>query len=159
VLFADQLAKRCAEQSIGEGRIIRLKHGVELRCCKNRGFALNKLDDHPGLIKGASAAAAALSAAAFCAGLSKDEPALEKAGMALVLGGGLSNTMDRLLKHEVTDYISFSGRRNGRPGDGEKMTVVYNLADFAVFAGAALTVLSSSFKGLKKEQQEIGTGL
>ncbi len=149
VLVADQLAKQCAENSIGEGKMIRLKNGIELRCCKNRGFALNTLDDHPRLISGVSAAAAGLMTAVFLDGLEKDGPALRKAGMALIAGGGLSNTLDRLIRHEVTDYISFSGKRSG----AGKKTVVYNLADFAVFAGAAITALTQPSAEKEREQQ------
>ena len=62
----------------------------------------------------------------------------EKLGLALLLGGGWNNWTDRVIKGSVTDYISFRSRwkRFSR--------IVFNLSDFAIFAGTALAGLSRS---------------
>jgi signal peptidase II len=57
--------------------------------------------------------------------------------LALILGGALGNVIDRLLWGKVTDfldfYITLSGRQWHWPA--------FNLADSAIFVGAALLVI------------------
>lgn len=53
----------------------------------------------------------------------------------LVLGGGISNLQERLGEGRVYDYIQFP------KAPGRLKRYVYNLADFAVFAGAAALLL------------------
>ncbi len=91
---------------------------------KNRGFALNRLDKYPGAV----AAVSGLLTAVTAYGLVKTK----KYGVAyaLILGGALSNTYERLFKGYVTDYIKIG-------------KVVYNLSDFAIFAGALMYVFES----------------
>jgi len=48
----------------------------------------------------------------------------------LILGGGLSNLKERLCQGKVYDYVQFPGL------PGKLKSYVFNLADFAVFAGA-----------------------
>ena len=50
-------------------------------------------------------------------------------GTGLVLGGGLSNLMERLLHGRVYDYIQFS------KAPGRLKRYVYNLADLAILLG------------------------
>ena len=141
--LADQTAKCLVEKKIGKDTVIPTRFGIELRHAGNKGFALNTLDKHPGLVRAASAAAAGASVLALANCLSRKEPPLRKAGISLIAAGGLSNTLDRLIAHEVTDYISFTGR---------KRKVVYNLADFAIFAGGALCAFSAFSKEAEKER-------
>ena len=49
---------------------------------------------------------------------------IRKGGWSLIMAGGLSNTLDRMVRHYVVDYIP-------------KGKYVYNLGDFAIGAGAA----------------------
>jgi signal peptidase II len=56
------------------------------------------------------------------------------AGLALLCGGGLANWLDRLLNAgAVTDFVSL--------GVGALRTGIFNLADVAIMAGAALLLL------------------
>ena len=91
---------------------------------KNRGFAHNSFDDHPNMV----AAVSALLTGAVLAGLvsGKKDPF----GYALVLGGALSNTYERVFKGYVTDYIKIG-------------SMVYNISDFAIFAGALMLAAQS----------------
>ena len=58
----------------------------------------------------------------------------EAIAAALVIGGGAGNVIDRLIYNGVViDYITI--------GVGSLRTGVFNLADFAILAGAALYVL------------------
>ena len=56
-------------------------------------------------------------------------------GTGLLLGGGLSNLWERARHGRVLDYLRFPRA----PGPLKKYT--YNLADLAIFLGAALLVL------------------
>jgi signal peptidase II len=53
-------------------------------------------------------------------------------GMALILGGGISNIYDRIYRKKVVDYFSFS----------IKPRIYFNLADMFIFLGSFLMVLS-----------------
>jgi signal peptidase II len=56
------------------------------------------------------------------------------AGLALLCGGGFANWLDRLLNDgAVTDFVSL--------GVGPLRTGIFNLADVAILAGAALLLL------------------
>ena len=56
-------------------------------------------------------------------------------GAGLLLGGGLSNLWERLRQGAVFDYLRFP------KAPGPLKRYVYNLADFAVFAGALALLL------------------
>ena len=57
------------------------------------------------------------------------------AGLALVTGGGLANWLDRLVNAgAVTDFVSL--------GFGPLRTGIFNLADVALMAGAALLIFA-----------------
>jgi signal peptidase II len=61
-------------------------------------------------------------------------------GAGLVLGGGVSNLLERLRHGRVYDYIQFPR------APGCLRRYVYNLADLAVFGGAVLMVLGKRRK-------------
>jgi signal peptidase II len=74
----------------------------------------------------------ALLAASAFRGAARSRAAL--AGLALLCGGGLANWLDRLLNAgAVTDFVSL--------GVGALRTGIFNLADVAIMAGAALLLL------------------
>ena len=58
-----------------------------------------------------------------------------KTGLALLLGGAFSNTYDRMKRKYVVDYFSFH--------TGIRMIdrMIFNLADFAILAGAMISVI------------------
>ena len=57
-------------------------------------------------------------------------------GAGLMLGGGLSNLLERVKEGRVFDYLRFP------KAPGKLRRYVYNLADFAVFLGGLLLVLN-----------------
>ena len=131
VFGADQLCKVHARKHADPLQIYRKekKSAVRITYAENRGFALNLGEQHPMLVKGASLAVASACTAALFPAV-QNGTALQVAGISFLLGGGLSNTYDRIARGEVTDYIGV-----GR--------VVYNLADFAIFAGMLMTVMEA----------------
>ena len=98
-----------------------IKHNIAKPLVKNRGFALNRLEDHQRLVAAASAAMTVAVAVSFA-----KAPERSRTGLALILGGALSNTYDRLFRKYVVDYIPVGN-------------VVFNVSDFAIIAGAILT--------------------
>ena len=145
--MTDQICKRNAEKKLPmhENFSVSLPHTdrVSLQHVKNKGFALNSLEKHAGIIRASSATACALTGVGFAKSLLRKENPLTRMGLALSFGGGLSNTLDRVVKKEVTDYIAVR--------HGEK-AVVYNLADFSLFAGMALISAGALLKHCKKDE-------
>ena len=74
---------------------------------------------------------------------------LGRMGLAMVLGGGMSNYMDRRNKGYVTDYISF----NVKNKDMRRM--VFNLSDFCIAAGTVLWAVSSLLPDKKRKRENI----
>lgn len=67
------------------------------------------------------------------------------AGLALVSGGGLANWLDRLVNSgTVTDFVSL--------GVGPLRTGIFNLADVAVMAGAALLILAPRRRAAERRE-------
>jgi signal peptidase II len=60
-------------------------------------------------------------------------------GLSLIVAGGLSNLVDRLLNHgAVVDFMNL--------GIGALRTGVFNVADIAITSGAALIVLAGTYR-------------
>ena len=57
-----------------------------------------------------------------------------KTGVALLLGGGLSNLYDRYTKGHVVDYFHIN------IGPKRLRNIIFNISDFCVFIGALLAV-------------------
>ena len=60
----------------------------------------------------------------------------DRIGFALITAGGLSNLYDRLKRGYVVDYIRFPNCRIKKIRH-----IIFNIADFFLFMGAALSVL------------------
>lgn len=69
-------------------------------------------------------------------------------GASLIIGGGLSNLIDRLLNNgTVVDFVSV--------GWGDLRTAVFNLADVAILTGAGILIARSlSLRGAGKRKNE-----
>ena len=91
---------------------------------RNFGFAGNRMDRYPKAVACVSATLTGVMAVALAAA-----PDRLKLPMALILGGALSNTADRVIRGYVVDYIPMGKKYYG------------NLSDFAIFAGAGLGVV------------------
>ena len=93
---------------------------------------MNQLDAKPDLVKNLSFAG---TIAAFLYELwlfRKPGNHAGKLGLALMAGGAVSNTFDRIKRGYVVDYIGF-------PFKKEKLAqVTYNIGDFTIFIGAIL---------------------
>lgn len=70
---------------------------------------------------------------------------IAQTGLALMIGGALGNTIDRLLYNQVTDFLHFS------------MQATMNFADISVYAGTIL-LLASQFTGDSRRGKRESSG-
>lgn len=94
---------------------------------KNYGFAGNKMEDHPKAVAMVSTLLTGVMVISVAV-----VPRRMKLPMALILGGALSNSFDRLFRGYVVDYIPM----------GRSITKKYycNISDLAIFAGAGIGI-------------------
>lgn len=124
----------------------KFKIGETLTCCKekitvrkvhNKGMMLNVLEKRPEIVKTGSFIAL-VKALMYQMFLFTTQGRLrEKIGVALISGGALSNTFDRIKRGYVVDYIGFNFKWK------KAANVTYNLGDFAIFAGTILVLIEN----------------
>lgn len=111
------------------GAVILTKH-------HNYGAVLNTGERCPAIIKAISVAVTAAAAVIFIGSLGRAGKRMMKWGLSLILGGGFSNTYDRLKRGYVVDYfclnVPVKRLRN----------IVFNVSDFCIMLGAALIALA-----------------
>lgn len=102
----------------------------------NYGTAGSFFRAYPKAVRFVHASALAAVSAVFLYVLPRRNAAAVKLGLSCLIGGGFSNLYDRIQKGYVVDYVSF--------GFGPKRfrKLVFNLADFFVFAGIFLCLVS-----------------
>lgn len=69
----------------------------------------------------------------------------EKLGLALVLGGGFSNLVDRMRRGYVVDYFSIQWKALKK--------VVFNLGDICIFLGAFIMVAAELVENIWEKNQ------
>lgn len=111
-----------------ESKYLRLTH------LENHGFFLGLGQKHEKLLRWLPMGVWLLAAVCLLPELGKRIFSAQL-GILLVLLGGLSNQFDRLRRGSVTDYLQFPHRR------AKKRALVWNLADFMLIGGVALTAL------------------
>ena len=127
--LADRLTKVLAARPGAAGALI--PGFINITPVQNRGMAFSLLSGQT--------LALALVTAALIAGLTlwllarPDAPGLLRAGLWLIVGGGLGNLYDRLATGGVADFIELAFVR----------FAVFNVADICVCCGAALVVIGA----------------
>lgn len=109
---------------------------LKLRKYHNYGAALNLGEKNKALVAAVSVGLTAALFVFFALTLFQTGNQLLKMGLTLLLGGAFSNTYDRLTRKYVVDYFSFC------TGLKALDRVVFNLADFAIMAGALICALN-----------------
>ena len=144
VVAADLIIKYCVRCHMAPGESISLLPGLRLTYVQNRGMAFGWLDDHRWvfLVLSALAILALIGFIAFRKGYMRTV----YVGMALALGGGIGNMIDRLALGYVIDYIDFY------PIPFWKW--VFNLADAAICVGIAVLCVYLLF--LEKKAKAAG---
>ena len=140
VFGVDFWAKRQVEEKLEEGQEIDLLNGhVKLTKHHNSGFAMNLLEDHPKAVKVLHAAVAAIFLYCYTHIVREKGNPARKVGCAFILGGGLSNLCDRLIRGHVVDYIRI-------PIKGAKALskIIFNIADVFIAIGTVLVLFGRS---------------
>lgn len=122
-------------QELLGGRIIIQKY-------YNEGAFLNFMEEKKEWVKTISFAFLGLLLLLFAFMLPKKGNKLFKIGLSLLLGGAISNVADRFRKGYVIDYFTINYKK--------LKTVIFNLADMAIFLGSLLITLSSLFSAKRK---------
>lgn len=105
---------------------------VVMRKVYNRGFLLNTLQDHPGIVKGASAGVGAGVILYDLWLFIRKGRFFKKLGMVFLSVGAFSNVYDRLIRGKVIDYIGVQSKYKFLS------RITANLADAYVMVGAIL---------------------
>lgn len=129
------------ERELAGGKIVLKKY-------YNTGAAGNFLSGHPNIMLCLHAAVLVMVAAACFRVFPKKDARAAKLGLSFIAGGGLSNLYDRLSKGHVVDYFSFGF------GPGRFRKLVFNIADFFVFAGILVMLYLGICPVAKKEEEE-----
>lgn len=137
VASADIIIKNYMEQYYWNERDKEIFGGlVRLHKIHNTGGFLNFMEKYFEWVKKLSGLLLLILAIVFAIFLPKKGVRLIKTGLALILGGAVSNEYDRFAKGSVTDYFSIQ-----LPGIKK---IVFNLGDFAIFAGIILVLIGAS---------------
>lgn len=132
VWFLDQWSKKYAQETLrlSERRYF-MEEKVSLGYVENHGAFLGFLKEQPALLHGLTIISIVLIAILAIPYWFMGKGKLSGIALALVLGGAIGNYTDRLKDGYVTDFMAF----------GPKHKVHFNLADFAIFAGALMIIL------------------
>lgn len=147
--MADYLVKNKIERSLEIGeKIYMLKEKVILTKLYNKGAFLGFLQNHQEIVKNISAVVTSVSALYFLIRLACKSNKCEKLGSAMILGGGLSNTYDRIVRKYVVDYVSFTSRWK------RLRSVVFNISDFCIFIGTFFFVVGKNWNSKNSNRKD-----
>lgn len=138
IFIGDLWIKNHMERWLADGKEKkRLKGLLLFRLHHNRGAVLNAGQKKRPVVAALSVLLVTGVAAAFVLSLGRGNRML-KTGLSMLLGGGFSNTYDRLRRKHVVDYFSFGfgGKRFSR--------IVFNLSDFGIIIGAVMAALAGT---------------
>lgn len=121
---------------LGERKEI-LKGRIILRKYYNTGAFLNFLEEKKKLVTILSSACLGMILLLFAFVLPKKGSKLFKLGLSLIIGGAASNVADRIHRGYVVDYFSINCKK--------LKSIIFNLADIAIFIGTAMILLSTVF--------------
>lgn len=114
---------------------------IKLHKNHNAGFPFGFMKERPELVKGIPIMVVSALAGALCALLQDKGKTAQKTGIAMVIGGALSNLYDRVVRGYVVDYFTIE--------KDPLKKVVFNLGDMFVFLGSAVIVLEQAVKEMR----------
>lgn len=136
ILVGDQATKALVERSIPEHAVIPiLPHFLNFVHSKNPGAAFGLFADSPASWKTALLVVASAALLVFVVAMvwrSKQLAWESGVGLAMILGGALSNLADRIRFGRVVDFIDVYARSYHWPS--------FNLADSAIVVGAGFLI-------------------
>jgi signal peptidase II len=141
VVGLDQLTKQLALDSLDDGPV-HLVHGVlSLRLTFNSGGAFGLLQGLPGVFLAATLAIVGL----ILLWTRRVEHKSWVVALGLVVGGGLGNVADRLLRDlggRVVDFVDLH------------VWPVFNLADAAIVSGVIVMLIATSLPSKRPEEEK-----
>ena len=105
---------------------------VVFRKYHNAGMANDTLEKRPTLVKGIGVGVVSLITLTFVLAMTMKGKKTLKAALALILGGGLANLLERFLHGYVTDYVQF------QIPVPVLRKFIYNIADLCLFTGTVI---------------------
>ena len=129
ICLAELLIRRYINQNVEEDGQKWGKCGVRLRKYHNYGMANDTLRKRPMMVKIIGVVVVTFLAVVFLFLLTLKGEKAGKWGLALILGGGLANLLERFVHGYVTDYLQF------RVPLACLRKLIYNVADLCIFAG------------------------
>ena len=138
IFFGDLWIKNYIEKHIAVGSEQGKLGGLLLiRRHHNRGMPLNFGERKRPLVAALSTVLVAVMAVVFVLSLGQQGNNLLRIGLSMMLGGGFSNTYDRLKRKYVVDYVSFGVKWK------RLRKVVFNCSDFCIMIGALLIAIGA----------------
>jgi signal peptidase II len=141
IFLGDQGTKALVERSIPEHAVVPiLPHCLNLTHIRNAGAAFGLFSDSPAAWKTALLTVVSVALLATVVGIVWRSRYLHwelGVGLALILGGALSNLLDRIRIGRVVDFVDVYFRSYHWPA--------FNLADSAIVVGAGFLVLHYLF--------------
>jgi len=137
IFITDNIIKQYIEENKTMHKSKKILNGnIILDRYHNKGAMLNFMQNHVKMVKIISTTLLGILLLAFAFLIPKKNKHLLKLGLALVLGGALSNVYDRLSKGYVIDYFSFKFLKK----------IVFNISDICIFIGSAIITVYSLLK-------------
>lgn len=150
----DQLTKRIAEKTLAhEPMQSFLFDTFRLQYIKNKGAFLGFGSNFSELVKlwlFLIIPFLCLLAAAIFVAFSRKPSTDQAVLVSLIVGGGISNLIDRVMQGSVTDFLNV--------GLGSLRTGIFNVADMAIMAGAIGLILSELYYRKAASNCENGSG-
>lgn len=137
IILVDGILKAYTKKHIKKGQVkLICKDKIIVTKSYNEGAAFRLLEEHPFLLTCISGGILIFLSLYFIIFMRGEKNKALKIGLSLILGGGLSNYMDRLVRGYVVDYFTFA-RKDKKIGK----KVIFNLSDFCIFFGSTIFAL------------------
>lgn len=151
VFFADQLSKQWVLANFDLYESVQLLPFFNFTYVRNYGAAFSFLSEAGGWQRWLFTIIAVGFSTLLTIWLRKQSASLVKLNLAytLVIGGALGNLVDRLMHGFVVDFIDFYWKTSHYPA--------FNIADSAIFIGAALIIWDTFLNG--KSEQDAAEGV
>lgn len=137
VLIGDQMTKRMVENAIPEHAVIPIvPRFLNLTHVKNPGAAFGLFADSPALWKTFVLIVVSIVVLAVVVRIALKTPRLDwpsGIGLGLIVGGAVSNLLDRIREGRVVDFVDVYLGRYHWPA--------FNMADAAIVVGAGFVIL------------------
>ncbi|NMA73272.1 MAG: signal peptidase II [Bacteroidales bacterium] len=138
IVIAETKIKSHMEKNMKVGERKEILNGkIVLRKHYNTGLILNYFENKKEMVKTVSSVFLGFLLLLFAFLLPKKGNRLFKLGLALVLGGAISNVSDRINKGHVVDYFSFNFKQFPK-----LKKIIFNLSDIFIFIGSSFIALA-----------------